>query len=376
MTMHLRLATTAGLCPPRRAGLRLLMVAIILLGTVMLPAPALAEPPTQEGCPGPLANPDFEEGFTDRQMGGMTEVANGWEPWFFTGLTGPGINYKPDYQANDARLFGMRRIHSGYWSQKMSTTFATHTAGLLQQVRVPKGSHVTFTIWVQVWSSQEEDPTVSAQPGNYRVQVGIDPTGGTWWAADTVIWSPEVMEYDKWVQLRVEAVAQNDVITVFTQGRPEFRNKHNDSYWDDACLIVVPPKVPTATPRPTDTPGPSPTPTKSPTPAPTDTPVPTDTPTPTDTPVLTLTPTSTPTATHTATATVTHTATPTKTPTPGPTVTKTPPATETPIPTLTPQPVVIRAVEAVATGQATGVFVLLLAIAAFALLRALGIRVQ
>jgi len=353
-----------------------LLSLIILWMILLVPTPVGGEPQAQGGCPGPLVNPGFEDGFTELPLGGMSQVANGWQPWFFTGLTGPGINYKPDYQGYDARLLGTRRVHSGNFSQVMATTYATHTAGFLQQINVPVGSQLTFSIWVQVWSSQEDDPSVSAQPGNYRVQVGIDPTGGTDWAAPHVIWSPEVMEYDRWVQLSVEAVAENSIVTVFTQGRPEFRNKHNSSYWDDACLVVVPPAPPTAPPRPTNTPGPSPTATRSPTPRPSATPTTTRTPVPTETPEVTYTPSATATPPATATPTFTRTATPTNTSPPVPTATRTPPPTETPIPTLTPQPVVIRAVEAVVTGQANGVFVLLLALAVLALLRALGIRLR
>lgn len=55
------------------------------------------------------------------------------------------------------------------------------------------------------------------------------------------MWSEPLVEYDRWVEISVRAVAKADSITVFTRGTPAWRVKHNDSYWDDASLEVLPP---------------------------------------------------------------------------------------------------------------------------------------
>ena len=231
---------------------------------------ALAEPATQGGCSSnALVNPGFEEGFSDRGAGEVS-VANGWFPWWQDGPgQDRGFYRRPEYKPEDAARFGTRRVHSGNFSQKFFSTFATHNAGLYQQVQVPVGSRLTFSAWVQVWSSEYHDPDSVVNPGNYRVYVGIDPTGGTDWNSPNVVWSGPYMEYNTWMHLEIQSVAKASTITVFLRGQPEFRTQFNDSYWDDTCLVVVRP-----TPRPTNTPKDTPTPTISPTPTFTPTPLP------------------------------------------------------------------------------------------------------
>ncbi len=251
------------------------LIAVLVLSLV--PLPSLAAPPLQGECPGNLlVNAGFEEGFSTRGAGEV-EVANGWDPWWVNGSsaeTADGFLRRPEYKPENAQVFGMRRVHAGVFSQKWFTTFSTHEGGILQQVSVPVGSEATFSSWVQVWSSQDPNPDTVVQPGNYRVSVGIDPTGGADGRSPNVVWSQEVMEYNTWLHLSVTAKAQAGTITVFLRGRPEYRTQFNDSYWDDACLTIVrPTPLATNTPRPTSTPVDTPTPTSTPTLTPTPTPV-------------------------------------------------------------------------------------------------------
>jgi cell division septation protein DedD len=226
-------------------------------------------------CPGNIAvNPSFEEGFSERGAGEVT-IANGWHHFYQDGpRVEEGFFKRPEYKGEDASRFGTRRVHSGNWAQKWFSTFGTHNAGIFQQMSVPAGSLVTASAWAQSWTSNSDDITKSE--GNYRLYIGIDPTGGTNFASGSVVWSPANMTTDQWVQLSAQARAQGGTITVFLRGEPEFRTKHNDAYFDDVCVTYAAP--PTATPRPTNTP------------APTNTPGPTDTPTPTPTPEATATP--------------------------------------------------------------------------------------
>jgi hypothetical protein len=228
----------------------------LLLGLVLTPGAISAEPATrqtagialnpydaltwQDVCPGNrLVNGGFEGGFSTRVRNEVV-VADGWSPWYKTDPGAPGINHIPEYKPETAAQFGTRRIHSGNTAQKWFTTFATHTAGIFQQATgIPVGSRLQLSVWVQVWSSDQDNIEVSADPGNYRVLIGIDPTGGTDWSSDNVVWSERTFAYDAYKQLAVEAVARNTTVTVFLQGVPEFPVKHNDSYWDDACLQVI-----------------------------------------------------------------------------------------------------------------------------------------
>jgi uncharacterized repeat protein (TIGR01451 family) len=306
----------------------LLTVAVTIIGLATLSNRA-------EGSYNLLTNPGFEDGYSERldpyapEEGpkGELTIANGWELWYDNSDQCRGgeccYNFRPEYKPEDGYMFtDPQRVRSGQYAQKMFTLFSTHTAGLYQRVAVSEGSEVEFSIWVVVWSSSESDPHHSTLPGKYWLSVGIDPYGGVDPYSDQIIWSDAIEHYDEHVQLSVTAVAQADHVTVFTKAAPEWCVKHNDSYWDDARLIIHLPfkvflplvvKYPTPTPTATSTITPTPTPTS--TSMPTYTPTDTLTPSPTATPTDTLTPTSTPTETPTATPTATPTETPTATPT-------------------------------------------------------------
>lgn len=258
--------------------------ALALLST-LVSATVLAKPLAQQNL---LQNPGFEGNFSERGASEVT-VADNWNPWWKTGtdeqveegyLRRP--EYKPFYEYAKAEGFPSR-THSGAKSQKLFNNYATHDGGILQEVSVPKGAKVRFSIWAMVWSSQEDDPYVSKKPGRYQVRVGIIPTGGIDPFVGGVVWSQPAEVYDQWVQLSVEAVAQADRVTVVTRSTVQYRNKNNNSWWDDANLEVLTPPTPTPVP-PTPTPRFTPTPTITPTPTHTPTPVATATPTPTPTP--------------------------------------------------------------------------------------------
>ena len=252
-----------------------IMTIVALLGLIAVSA--VAAPSARADCPGNiLPNASFEDGFSTRSVGEI-EVANGWTPFWQDGpFASDGYNLRPEYKPEDASRYGTRRVHGGNFSQKFFTTFGTHKAGLWQRVGVPKDSQCTFSIWVQAWSSTESNPGTS-DGGQYRTYVGIDPTGGTDWNTPNIVWSEANVVLDEWAQITVDTRAQADAITVFVKGEAEWRVKHNDSYWDDACLTIIRP-----TPRPTNTPKATNTPTITPTP--TNTPLPTATMTPTATP--------------------------------------------------------------------------------------------
>lgn len=299
------------------------LIWVVFLLVALMGGTAWAFPPLQEECPrNPLLNPGFEEGFIDWGQG-LTIIASGWQPWW---RVGEGPLVKPDFEMEFAGTSGYERIHSGNWAQKFYKDGAVFDAGFLQRVKVPRGSVVTFSIWAYVWTNNLANRDVSSEPGNFRIYVGIDPTGSTDWWSEHLIWSEPIMEYDKWVKLSITAKAESDYITVFTRGHPEFPVSHNWSWWDDACLIVIPP-----TPRPTKPVPPTKTPTATRTPLPTPTATSTPTPTPllpTETPTLIPpTPTIAPTATAfpTYTPLPTYTPFPTFTPVPTPAPTKAPP---------------------------------------------------
>jgi len=234
------------------ASFALVISAVVMLGAHL--------PVAMAACPGNVAvNPGLEDGFSERGAGEVS-VANGWAPFWQEGPNQEdGYNWRPEYKPEDGSRYGMQRIHEGYWAQKFFNTFATHHAGIYQQIDVPAGSLVTAKAWAQAWSSDEDNPEVS-KGGKYSMRVGIDTNGGTDPNASSIVWSEPSTDLDTWVELTVQAKASGGRVTMFLRGDAEWRVKHNDVYWDDVCVTyVVPTPQPTAKPEPTDVPEPQPT---------------------------------------------------------------------------------------------------------------------
>ena len=352
--------------------LRTILVILVALLSVAGPLVSWAQADCSDNL---LTNPSFETGAYALDTLGLTHagtLGSGWLPW--TLLGDESYNRRPEYKTlqKSSVADGFYRVYLGDYAQQLFTTYATHTSGFYQRVKANPGDQVTFSIWVQIYTGQR-DFTSGAHPlsdvyqpkteserssmgaGDYRAYVGIDPYGGVPTEVgdappSTTVWSKPVLDVDTrkntsalsqaerdafgvsssqlgsavdvWVQLSVSTIAKGEYVTVYAKGQPDYRVKHNDSFWDDACLVMA--AAPTATPVPTSTPKPTVTPTSTATPVPSNTPVPTRTRTPT--------PTSTATATLTATATRTPTRRP---PTATPTTTSTPaPPSATPPPTL------------------------------------------
>ncbi|MHB1317990.1 MAG: hypothetical protein ACYCYF_05140 [Anaerolineae bacterium] len=334
------------------------LVCIVMLVCILLPWPGLA---AHADCPGNLA---LNAGFEDDWYAGTTVgtslssfISGDWLPWAVLGdptTEEVGYNFEPEYKIlqRSVLLDGWYRVYAGERAQAFFSMYSTHTAGFYQRIAVPSGSTVTFSIWVQIYTGQEDliidgrypvsdlvqpesEPTRSVKgPGDYRVYVGIDPYGSASVPfgepiPTEIVWSEPVLDVetrgqdaagkpvDEWVQLKVTTRAQSDHVTVYTKGQPAFRTKHNDSYWDEACVQVaglatatlrataVPPAV--ATPRPTATRPPAATVLPSPVlPSPTASVRPSQTPLPPVTPIATMTPAVTPTATASPASTATE----------------------------------------------------------------------
>jgi len=195
-----------------------------------------------------LENKDFFDGF--RNYGNIPEltVANGWIPWWqekdnteeASGEDNQGYLIRPEYRPESSRV-GAGRVRTGASAQKFFTTFATHHAGLYQQVSgIPADKKITFSCWVQVWSNQKDNIEVSEEVGRYKTCVGIDPTGGTDPLSSQVVWGELVEEYDEWGKRTVSVDGAAETITVFLRSTVQWRVKHNDSYWDEARLYAEP----------------------------------------------------------------------------------------------------------------------------------------
>jgi LysM repeat protein len=72
-----------------------------------------------------------------------------------------------------------------------------------------------------------------------NLQVGIDPTGGNNPWSPNIIWSAPAESFDTFTQFVVEAVAKNNVVSVWTKSKPDMPLQHVDVYVDEASLNVV-----------------------------------------------------------------------------------------------------------------------------------------
>jgi len=272
-----------------------IVLAVALLFGLQSPAHS------QEG-PNLLRNGDFEEGGPGQAwpfQDGIPEVqvAPGWRAFYLDDP--PPYAAVPNYCGGDPRCAWGRpefrgvatyefanRVHSGQLSQKYFSWNRQHEAGLYQQVGgIQPGTRLRFSVWIQTWSCKPASsetwnvcPTGdrSNNPAPMHIWVGIDPTGGTNWAAPTVVRSPEGDAWDTWTLFQVEAVAQSDKVTVFIHTRADWTDAepriNNDVYIDDASLVALGQAPPTPPPPPpTSASGPAPaawTPLPQPTPRP------------------------------------------------------------------------------------------------------------
>lgn len=192
---------------------------------------------------GIVKNPDFEDGFRDVGAGEVT-VADEWYPWWDETKKRP--EYKPE-----TRDVGKGRVYHGEYAQKWFTTYASHDAGIYQQVAVEEGKWYEFSAWVYVWSSDENDPDKSTKDGDYRALVGINPWGDCRALYRTTVWGRETYHvYNEWAHVSVIAQAWSDSVCVFTRGVAIWPRRHMDSYWDLVDLREVSIGQPCPTPQP------------------------------------------------------------------------------------------------------------------------------
>jgi hypothetical protein len=225
----------------------------LLMGTVMATAPANAvanEIAPANVRPGInlITNPSHEYPGAFFMGLGEVNVSWNWVPFWEDAPEGtnPRDPYyrRPEFRPTVARDYPYR-VHSGGASNRWFNFYALNKkAGVMQYVEnVPVGSALRFTSWVQLWSSEDDDPAVpprSTRDGNLQVRVCVDQDGGPRNMDDPELkcgdWS---QPYDKWAQISVDAVAKNSVVNVMIWSAAAVPVKHNDTYADDSCFEIL-----------------------------------------------------------------------------------------------------------------------------------------
>ncbi len=217
----------------------------------------MATPAAAQGGPNLLDNPDF--GWPEQKNPDV--CAPGWikhnavtpRAWTAYWACKSGnevnqdqVNREPEFRPMNADVSEQRvRVRSYPTSASFFNFYSLNrSAGLVQQVRnVAPGSRLRFSIWAQLWSTNADGADSSTQPGGLQARACIDTTGAT--VAQPDFNSPNIVcggatrDYDKFVQISVEATAASNQVTVIFDTSADYPVKHNDVFADDAELIVI-----------------------------------------------------------------------------------------------------------------------------------------
>ncbi|MBK8989729.1 MAG: hypothetical protein IPM39_27335 [Chloroflexi bacterium] len=152
----------------------------------------------------------------------------------------PPVPVPPTYTAvNPLSPFAVvhpERIYDPFNAARMAVTDAVFDGGLMQTVYVTPGAAVTFSAYGRAWSSDADDPLTVVNPANLRLQIGLDPAGGTNPNGAGVLWSAEANPLNQYVPLAVSGTAVSNSVTLFLRARPDAIRAHNEAVWDGAEL--------------------------------------------------------------------------------------------------------------------------------------------
>jgi hypothetical protein len=187
----------------------------------------------------------FDEGFEDYQGIGELTVPIGWTPDWVDGNE-PGVLHRPEYDKKDKQA-GQPEVFSGRFAANFFTAHATHDGCLYRTFHVGKGNGVRVRAMV-MGVSHEDNLTTD---GGHGMRLGIDPAGGADFTALGVVYGDYYSSYmksprfgdkqyreRKWVEVTVEAVAEEDEVTVFLHSKCDFAVDINASHWDDVEVQV------------------------------------------------------------------------------------------------------------------------------------------
>ena len=208
-----------------------------------------------------LQNPSFEGDVSPWNGIPQLQLPAGWTPWWGdrSGDDPDWANHRPEWKQADGNLWP-ERVHGGSRAIQWFKSYATYDAGAYQQVTVPENATLRFSAYGQGWSCatfKKCGDASSYEPANMRFQVGIDPTGGTNAYSPNVVWSAASNPLDSWGYLQVEAQAQGTKVTVYVRSNPDWPKQNQDSYFDDASLVVIGDAPPETEPEPTTAPQPA-----------------------------------------------------------------------------------------------------------------------
>lgn len=181
-----------------------------------------------------LLNGRLSEPFFAHQGSGKLRVAAGWAPWWAAA------------QENDPHWkkrqpgFSLFTL-DGEPVQQVSTPFGTHVGGIWQQVPAAVGNEYELTVEGQAWSSEDTAAGSQLEASDVHMQVGIDPTGGLDPFSPLVVWSEVAQPLSRWETLRVTAVSEANIITIYLKSAPNLPKRQQSIFWRNAFLRPIGP---------------------------------------------------------------------------------------------------------------------------------------
>lgn len=179
-----------------------------------------------------LLNGEIGEPFQPYREDKKLGVAQSWVPWWLTAVADA-----PTWK-NKTPAFGSYEL-DGRLTQQISSPWATHTAGLWQQVPAAAGNEYEFTIEGQAWSSEDTAPATKLEASDVNLQVGIDPTGGTDPESPLIIWSEKAQPLCQWQTLNLTAKAEAAIITIYCRSAPNLPKRQQTVFWRRAFLRPI-----------------------------------------------------------------------------------------------------------------------------------------
>ncbi len=178
---------------------------------------------------GKLAEPVYEH-----RGDGKLRTAAGWAPWWATAQENDPHwkNKQPGFS-----LFAL----DGQQVQLMSTPFGTHVGGVWQQVPAAVGNEYELSVEGQAWSSEDTAPASQLEASDVNLQVGIDPTGGRDPFSPLIVWSNVSQPLSRWETLRITAVSEASIITIYLKSAPNLPKRQQSIFWRNAFLRPIGP---------------------------------------------------------------------------------------------------------------------------------------
>ena len=160
------------------------------------------------------------------------KIPAGWAPWWTSQRDGD-----PNWK-NQLPEFGAS-VEDETQILVVQSPFATHTAGVLQQLPTVADDRYELIVDVKAWSSEADIPGELLESSDVNAQIGIDPTGGLDPESPLVVWCKPTQPLGHWQTLRLVVQAQAGLMTVFLKSAPDLPKRQQTVFWRNVSLQPV-----------------------------------------------------------------------------------------------------------------------------------------